>query len=228
MVMRQPRRNRVDPWGDFHAIDARGMFTGNRGCLVADDGSTVRHHNGSLWIICQTRFRDWQHPLDAPRTWTPLFFLDDAVALAAGHRPCGLCRRQDYLAYRQGVTTASAADRPVLAYELNRRLASERLRRGRGLERADDRFTWQRPIAGLPAGTIVVVDDGPAPYLVTDEHLQPFSFMGWGAPEPRPSTGTVRVLTPPTSVDALRNGFAPTLHHTAGTNGATTTEEMNA
>ena len=99
-----PRRNRVDPWGDMHAAHERGLFTGNRGCLVDDDRAIVRHHRGSLWIICRTEFRDWRHPLDAPHRWTPLFFLDDAVALAAGHRPCALCRRDDYLAYRSAVT----------------------------------------------------------------------------------------------------------------------------
>ena len=107
-----PRRNRVDPWGDIHAVPARGLYTGNRGCLVDDTGQLLRHHNGSLWIICRTQFRDWKHPLAAPRTWTPLFFLDDAVALAAGHRPCGLCRRADYLAFRDAVTIATDADRP--------------------------------------------------------------------------------------------------------------------
>ena len=108
-----PRRNRVDPWGDLHAVPARGLFTGNRGCLVDDVGQLKRHHNGSLWIVCRTQFQDWKHPIAAPRTWTPLFFLDDAVALAAGHRPCGLCRRADYNAYRAAVTLATGADSPV-------------------------------------------------------------------------------------------------------------------
>ena len=73
------RRNRVDPWGDLHAVSARGLFTGNRGCLVDDSGQLKRHHNGSLWIVCHIEFEDFTQPLDAPRTWTPLFFLDDAV-----------------------------------------------------------------------------------------------------------------------------------------------------
>ena len=95
-----PRRNRVDPWGDLHATSSRGAFTGNRGCLVDDERTLVRHHRGTLWIACVTEYGDWRHPLDAPHRWTPVFFLDDAVALAAGHRPCGLCRRDAYLAYR--------------------------------------------------------------------------------------------------------------------------------
>jgi hypothetical protein len=83
------RRNRVDPWGDLHAVDARGLLTGNRGSLVDDAGHVVRHHRSStLWITCLTEFRGHRQPHDDPHRWTPIFFLDEAVALAAGHRPC--------------------------------------------------------------------------------------------------------------------------------------------
>jgi len=209
------RRNRVDPWGDIHAVPARGLLTGNRGCLVDDDGEIVRHHRGSLWIICRTEYRGWQHPLDAPRTWTPLFFLDDAVALAAGHRPCGLCRRGDYLAFRSAVTVAAAAGRVVLAPELNRRLAAERYRRGRGLIRAHDRILITSSIDALPAGVVIVDRTTREPCLVTGHHLQSFTFDGWRQPRDRPRGVKVEVLTPATSVAALANGFTPRLHPTA-------------
>ena len=92
-----PRRNRADPWGDLHAVSARGLFTGNRGCIVDEHEQVVRHHRSStLWITCLTEFRDWRVPLARPNRWTPIFFLDDAVALAAGHRPCATCRRDMY------------------------------------------------------------------------------------------------------------------------------------
>ncbi len=210
-----PRRNRVDPWGDLHAVPSRGLFTGNRGCLVDDAGGLVRHHNGSLWIICRTEYRGWKHPLAAARTWTPLFFLDDAVALAAGHRPCGLCRRADYLAFRNAVSTAVAAGRTVLAPELNRGLAAERHRRGRGLVRARDRILWAGALDVLPAGTVIIDPATHAPHLVTGSHLQPFGFDGWGPPSDRPRDIEVKVLTPPMSVAALINGFVPRLHPTA-------------
>jgi hypothetical protein len=178
------------------------MFTGNRGCLVDDTGEVVRHHRGDLWITCVTEFRGWRHPLAAPRVWTPVFFLDDAVALAAGHRPCGLCRRDAYVAYRDAVGATSAT-------ELNRRLARERLSRGRGVDRAGDRLLWSAPIDDLPTGTVIV--DEHAPHLVLDDRLLRFSFAGWTAPVPRPRRIVVDVLTPPTSVAALRNGFVPVL-----------------
>src|SRR5437899_12243887 len=138
-----PRRNRVDPWGDLHAVSARGLFPGNPGCIVDEREQVVRHHRSStLWITCLTEFRDWRVPLARPNRWTPIFFLDDAVALAAGHRPCGLCRRDAYRSYRDAVTRAAASPEPLLATELNRRLGSERLRRGWGLARASLRPPW--------------------------------------------------------------------------------------
>lgn len=206
------RQNRVDPYGDLVAAPDRGLFTGNRGCLVDDDGAVVRHYRSSLWITCVLSFRERRHALAAPGVWTPLFFLDDAVALAAGHRPCGECRRADYRAYRSAVTAAIGADGPVGAIELNRRLARERLRRGSGVSRAGDRRLWTADAATLPFGTVIVA--GGAPSLLTGSAMQPFSFAGWGAPvDVRP--GPVDVLTPPTSVMALAHGFTPTLHPTA-------------
>lgn len=210
-----PRRNRIDPWGDLHAVPARGLFTGNRGCLVDDSRRLTRHHKGSLWITCQLQFEDWLHPLDAPRVWTPLFFLDDAVALAAGHRPCGFCRTSDYLAYRDAVTLGTASRSPVLAVDINRRLAAERHRPGRGLIRAQDRIISTSYLDALPIGTVVLDPKTRQPHLVLDRHLEPFTFDGWGPPLEKPPGTTVEVLTPPTSVAALQNGFNPRLHSSA-------------
>ena len=209
-----PRRNRIDPWGDLHAVSGRGLFTGNRGCLVDEGGRTVRHHRGPLWITCLLEYQGWKHPLDRPRTWTPIFFLDDAVALAAGHRPCGLCRRGAYLDYRDAVSRADGSSRLPGAGDLNRRLARERLRRGRGLERAGDRIAWVAGIESLPKGT-VIVGTSRAPLLVIEDRLMSFSFGGWANSSARPRQGSVEVITPPTSVAAMRHGFEPVLHPSA-------------
>jgi hypothetical protein len=210
-----PRRNRVDPWGDLYAVAARGMFTGNRGCVVDDHERVVRHHGSSLWIICRTEFRDWRWPLARPRRWTPLFFLDDAVALAAGHRPCSTCRREDYLSYRDAVTRSLDLAEPLRAWQLNERLNHERLSRGRGLSRAADRIVWKAPFASVPAGT-VILDEEHQPCLVLGDQLLRFTFGGWDVAAPRPPMGTATILTPPTSVAALQHGYLPTLHPSAG------------
>jgi hypothetical protein len=205
------RRNRVDPFGDLHAEAARGMFTGNRGCVVDDDEQVVRHHGSSLWIICRTEFRGWRVPLARPRRWTPLFFLDDAVGLAAGHRPCATCRRADYLAYRDAVRRTLGRDDAVLATELNARLQRERHRPGRGLVRSGDRVVRQVPFAALPDGA-VVVDRGDVARLVVADRLLRFAFDGWCDVVARPRAGDATVLTPPTSLAALAGGFRPVLH----------------
>jgi hypothetical protein len=204
-----PRRNRVDPFGDLHAVRERGLFTGNRGCLVDARGELVRHHRGSLWITCRTSFRGRRVGLARPGRWTPLFFLDDAVALAAGHRPCGECRHAAYLAYREGV--AAALGRPVRAAELNRRLAAERLGPGRGMSRAADRTLWTTPADALPDGSVVLTD---GPRLISGGQLLAFAFDGWRHPVPCPS-GEMSVLTPRTSVLALIHGFSARLHPSA-------------
>ena len=190
------------------------MFTGNRGCVVDDTERVVRHHGSSLWITCLTEFRDWRWPLARPRRWTPLFFLDDAVALAAGHRPCATCRRSDYRAYRDALTQATGAPAPLRAWEMNTRLNTERLRPGRGFDRATDRIVWFSPFADLPDGT-VVVGGGRDCQLIVGERLLSFSFAGWGEPTPRPRHGLAAVLTPPTSVAALTHGYRPVLHPSA-------------
>ncbi len=178
-----PRRNRVDPWGDLHAVSARGLFTGNRGCVVDDHEQVVRHHGSSLWITCKMEFRGWRWPLARPKRWTPLFFLDEAVALAAGHRPCGFCRRHEYRSYRDAVGRAVGARRPLLAKDLNALLISERLRRGRGMTRARDRILWSAPFRELPSGAIIVDHDGIA-RLIQRNMLYRFTFEGWTEPEP--------------------------------------------
>lgn len=211
--MRVPRRNRVDPWGDLHAVSERGLLTGNRGCLVDEAGRVVRHHRSSLWIACRLHYRNWRSPLADAGRWTPIFFLDDAVALAAGHRPCGLCRRDDHRAYRDGVTRATAGTTPLPAKQLDRRLVAERHRRGRGLDRAADRHLWAADIGDLPPGCVIVGHGRPR--LVLADRLLDFSFAGWTGPVERPGRGEVQVLTPPSSVGALRHGYVPFLHPSA-------------
>ena len=208
-----PRRNRVDPLGDLHSVPERGMFTGNRGCLVDNEERVVRHHRGQLWIICLTEYLDWRVALARPGRWTPIFFLDDAVALAAGHRPCGLCRREAYQSYREAASRGIGSSRLLSAQDLNRLLGSERLRRGRGIDRGPDRILWTSPIDRLPPGT-VIVDREQRPHLLFDDHLFAFTFSGWERHTRHPG-GSVQVLTPPTSVAALANGYVPVLHPTA-------------
>ena len=92
-----PLQNRVTPLGEIIRDPARGLVYANRGCLHDADGHIRRRYNGKRWIACRLQFRGWKRErLLMPGRFTELFFLDEATALAAGHRPCALCRREDY------------------------------------------------------------------------------------------------------------------------------------
>ena len=203
-----PRPNRVTPEGTILADPARGLFMGNRGCLHDAAGrlgpARWRHPH---WIICLTAFKGRRRPLMAPGRYTELFFLDEAVALAAGHRPCAECRRAAYLAFR-----AAFAGQPLPAPEIDRILHATRIGRdGR-------QMTHVAPLDTLPAGSFIRLPGDAAPFLVTDTALHPWSMAGYGAPRPR-GTGPVTVLTPAPSVAALRHGYRPVLHPTAAGDG---------
>jgi hypothetical protein len=194
-------RNRVTPLGDIVAVPLRGAWTGNRGNLHRGT-DIVRFHNGSLWIICSLEFRDYRMRQWAPGRYTVLFFHDEAVALAAGHRPCALCRRADYETYRAAWANGRGEGSVPSAVELDRQLHGERIVRGSHTRRRH-RVTW----ASLPDGAFVAADLGPA--LVLGDGLVPWTPAGYSTPRSRPRSGSVEVITPPSTVAALAAGYRP-------------------
>src|SRR5438067_1673640 len=137
-----PLQNRVTPTSELIADPARGLVYGNRGCLHDESGRIRRRYNGKRWIACRLEFRGWRRsPLLQPGRFTELFFLDEATAFAAGHRPCALCRREDYERFRALLERGADA--------LDARLHAERLD-GRERRRHAVRY------AGLPDGAFVL------------------------------------------------------------------------
>ena len=200
-------RNRVTPLGDIVAIPQRGAWLGNRGIL--HEGTTVvRFHRSPLWIICTLSHKDWRLPQWQPHHFTVLFFHDEAVALAAGHRPCALCRRGSYNDYRAALAAGRAGE-VLLAKEIDRLLHGERIHRGTHRRRLHP-LPWME----LPVGTFVSLDDGPA--LVGPDSVVPWTTEGYGTARERPSRGTADVITPPSTVDALRQGYRPQIDSAAG------------
>lgn len=198
-----PLQNRVLATGEIVADPARGLYMGNRGILHDDHkrlGPARWRHKA--WIICVLKHKDWHREVMRPGNYTELFFLDEAVALAAGHRPCKLCRHTAYLAY------ARAAGHTGSAPDLDARLHAER-----ALPRRFEQRRHRAGIATLPDGAILL--DG-TPKLVLGQTLRPVRPHGYGPPEPRPGSGEVTVLTPPTSLKALDGGYLPVLHSSAG------------
>jgi hypothetical protein len=195
---RPPMRNRVTPMGDIVAIPLRGAWLGNRGILHRGTEIT-RNHASDLWIICALEHKDWRLPQWEPGHFTVLFFHDEAVALAAGHRPCALCRREAYDRYREAWATSRRSPLPT-AKEMNRRLHGERLVAGSSRRRLHS-VEWR----GLPDGAFVSVDGGP--WIVLGNRIVAWTEEGYGPAYRRPDEGRVEAITPPSTISALRAGY---------------------
>jgi hypothetical protein len=194
-----PLQNRVTPFGDLIATPARGLVYGNRGCLHDADGRIRRRFAVKRWIACRLRFRGWHRsPLMQPGRFTELFFLDEATAFAAGHRPCALCRREDYVGFATIWREVHLGD--VGADAIDDRLHGERF---------DPSTRGQRwhalPDEPLPDGAFVT--DGEDAYLVFDGTLRRWTPRGYQRMAGR--TGELRLLTPPSLVEVLRHGWDP-------------------
>jgi hypothetical protein len=205
-----PLQNRVTPLGDLVAHPARGLAYGNRGCLHDGAGQIRRRFAGKRWIVCVLRFKDWHRaPLLQPGRFTELFFLDEATAFAAGHRPCALCRRADY--DRFGDLWRGLHDAPAGADELDARLHAERVD-----PHTRDRRLHEVPLADLPDGAFVLRDG--RPWLVAGASLVRWSAAGYAERERRHPGGTAALVTPPSLVKILRAGWegdVPLLHPSA-------------
>lgn len=206
-----PLQNRVDPTGDIVAHPARGAMMGNRGGPLHGPGKTLgaRRWVSRQWICCRTDFRGRRREMMAAGRYTELFFLDEATALAAGHRPCFECRRAEAVEFAQAFSRARGLETTARAADIDRVLHAERL--GRRGEKRLHSYDW----AGLPAGAFVLEPATGSPHLVLADRLLPWTFAGYGPPLPRPSQGSAMALTPPGIIGALKLGYAPMLHETA-------------
>ena len=212
-------RNRATPLGEVIADPSRGLVYANRGVLVDARGEIRRRWGVRRWIACRLEFKGRRRrPLMAPGRYTELFFLDEATAFAAGHRPCGECRYEDYRRFsaiwqwlHPGQIGADAMDEQLHA------------------ERVDPESRGQRrhPMAfgDLPDATFVLLDD--RPWLVLGEELLEWTPAGYVAERrARPRSGTALVLTPPSLVEVLRAGWdgsaVPLIHPSASSAAAVT------
>ncbi len=202
-----PLQNRVLPTGDIVAIPDRGTLTGNRGIIHRADQtlgtSRWSHH---AWICCTLDWQGRKRQVMTGRNWTELFFLDEAVALAAGHRPCGYCRRAAYSAFVTAWTD-HVGTRPR-ATEMDKMLHAARVLPG---TRSQKRH--QAPIDNLPTGAMIQ-HNGSA-HLVLQDQLLPFTPNGYGAAINQPRSSVVAVLTPSPIIAVLQMGYRPQLHHSA-------------
>lgn len=194
-----PAQNRVSPRSELIAVEARGTLMGNRGCLHRGD-QIVRPWDGQRWIVCDPSYRGRRVPQWAPGRYTVLFFLDEAVALAAGHRPCFECRRDAAKAFcaawEVGFDVWPSAD------DLDERLHRDRLV-------GDEQRTHERPWSEVPDAAFVDIDG--VPHRVDDDAVRPWRTNAYGPAVARPTTGSATVLTPAATVEVLRHGYHPLL-----------------
>ena len=201
-----PLRNRVTPFGEIVAVSARGLLMGNRGILHDADRIIVRDSQVRRWIACRLEFRGRHRGIMLPRSWTELFFLDEATALAAGHRPCAECRHADYRRFQTAWARALNSTTPS-ADAMDAILHTERR------VRPWVKRTHGAVVQSLPDGTFVALDE--RAWLVRAEWLLAWSPDGYLQRIARPPSGDVTVLTPPSIVAVLRAGYQAEVHPSA-------------
>ena len=208
-----PRQNRITPFGDIIATPDRGTFMGNRGVLHDAEGRIRRTWQLKRWIVCVLEFRGRKRTVMTPDRYTELFFLDEATALAAGHRPCAECRHARFLDFCNAWGAADSADgttaRPT-AHELDDRLHAERVAADRS------KRSFVTALDDLPDGVIVAVAAwGERAYLVQGDYLLAWSPAGYDERRRRPKGEAVKVLTPPSTVKAIQAGYVAEIHPSA-------------
>jgi hypothetical protein len=197
-------QNRVTPFGDIVAIPQRGMFTGNRGIIhdPATKSLLSRRWASKTWLVCGCEYKGRRRKVMAGRSWTELFFLDEAIALSAGHRPCFLCRREAAYAFRAAWAAATGAEE-LSAAAIDYVLHRERLYNGQKSIHA-----MPTPLTELPDGAVIV--ESGAAYTVAGG--QAFRWTEHGYEPPQKISRADGLLTPPSTLKALQAGYRPVLH----------------
>lgn len=201
-------QNRVDPWGEIVADPARGMFFGNRGGRIHGPGQRLsrRRWASRAWICCVLEFKNRQRQIMSPNSYTELFFLDEVTALAADHRPCFECRRQDALLFMNAHARAKGLEQRLSAPRF------DRLAHGHRLDGKTKRVA-ELPADDLPDGSVIVWHQ--SAWAVRGQCLLRWSFGGYTECQDRPSGKVVQVITPHPMVEALRSGYNPVFHPSA-------------
>ena len=212
---RRPLQNRVTPFGDLVATPARGTLMGNRGRLHDSGRRIVRRvaPGYRAWVTCQLAFRDRHRVVMSPNRYTELFFLDEATALAAGHRPCGECRRADFRRFK---ATWLAANRDRgLGLDVRIAAIDRELHRDRLGPDGQPR-TYHAELGALPDGVFAVLPDAANALLVWRGSLAPWSPSGYEALRRLPRDRRAAVLTPHSTTATIAAGYVPGVHPSVG------------
>lgn len=190
-------QNRVDPWGNFHAVPDRGTMLGNRGGKFHRDDRTLgrRRWASHHWICCELHYKNMHHePMG--QGYTSLFFLDEVTALSAGHRPCFFCRRAEAKAFLAGWRV------PEFDEQLHR-----------------ERLSGPHPLSEQPLPDGVMLDIDGTAYAVKNDRLLRWSFKGYTSANQPIAPLRAKLLTPPLILSILRRGHKPRWHESASQGG---------
>jgi len=194
-------RNRITPFGSIIETKARGAWLGNRGVIHNERQEIVRPFKLKAWITCVLQFKGRHREIMQPNRWTELFFLDEATALAAGHRPCGECRREDFKRFKtywlKGNPEYGFHEKTSIK-EIDNILHAERIRAG-------IKVTHEEKLSSLPDGTFIELED--EPYLLRNKVIFKWTPCGYEEGRKLPASKTANVLTPLSIVNMLRAGY---------------------
>jgi hypothetical protein len=203
-----PLQNRVDPFGTLFRTPARGTMMGNRGGQIHDSNQQiVRAYASRRWIACVLEFRGRHRTVMSDHRYTELFFLDEAVAFAAGHRPCAECRRERFNAFQDAWQRQKKLVQPVYADEIDLELHRERI------DQRKQKVTYQAALKSLPQGCFVEIEN--SAYLLWNSSLLLWTPEGYARRDISASNLRVNVLTPQSIVECFRNGYKPAVHDSA-------------
>lgn len=203
-----PRQNRITPFGEIIATPARGTLMGNRGCLHNREQRIVRPYQLQRWIICVLEFKGRKHGIMTPGQYTELFFLDEATALAAGHRPCAECSRPRFEEFR----TLWAQANPEFTKEAKPRATMiDEVLHAERITAAREKVTFTERLGALPEGTMIALEDGQA-YLLHQDALRRWRVDGYDRVLQMEHNRKVQVLTPRSVVKTLAAGYQAQVH----------------
>jgi hypothetical protein len=197
-------QNRVDPFGNLIVTKERGKWLGNRGQLHNSGKTILRPFKHKAWISCELEFKNRHREIMGPNLWTELFFLDEATALSAGHRPCFECRREDAVLFKEAWIKGNPEygfDRKTPIGKIDEIIHAERIANNRS------KITWIANLKDLPDGTFIHIDE--KAYLVKGGIISEWSPSGYSGPCLDGLEENVKVLTPRSVVNALKNGYVP-------------------
>ena len=203
-----PYQNKVDPWGNINAVKSRGMFLGNRGVLHNEKQQIVASHRIKGWVTCVLEFKDRKRKVMSPKRYTELFFLDEATAFSAGHRPCAECRRIKYNEFKKKWLEANGEKllgKKTTAPNMDNIIHEERISK-------KQKVTYTSALGSLPDGTMIDINS--KAYLIWESKLFEWSYSGYTESDIVPHENKqVIVLTPQSYVKTFAKGYLPEVHH---------------